>query len=78
VALVGEVLRHVLPSAAWHLRTASGFDLLEPVLIRPSFRTLAPALLVYKEVYEYALEMQEPIYLHDHLQVELATANLAA
>ncbi|SFQ82367.1 hypothetical protein [Hymenobacter arizonensis] len=76
VALVGEVLRAALPGACWQMRPARGFDLLEPVLQRAPFRTLDPGLLVYKELYEYALEPRGRVCLHDHVKVEIATAGL--
>ncbi|WP_156176425.1 hypothetical protein [Hymenobacter terrenus] len=78
VALVGEVLRAALPDARWQMRSAPGFDLLEPVIERPPFRTLDPGLLVYKELYEHALEPRGSICLHDHVKVEIATAGLPA
>jgi hypothetical protein len=76
VALVGEVLRDTFPTAIWQLRTAHGYDLLEPIIQRPPFRTLDPVLLVYKELYE--LDSRDSICLHDHVEVEIVTAGLPA
>ncbi len=71
VAVVGKLLINAIAEGKWEMFKPEGEIVWEPYIIDKQKKYYNPFLLVYKELYEYYLEEEEPVAIFDHVQVEL-------
>lgn len=71
VAIVGHVLLNDIPNSRWKMYSPEGENIWEPYIENNKEQTFNPFLLVYKELYEYHFEEQEPVDLFSHVQIEM-------